>query len=269
MDVFPFVDYRAYIQARIDDARPRRGYQAKMADHLGIQRSFLTQVLRGSAQLSPDHAVELARFWEMDEAETAFFLDLVLLARAGSATLRKVLTARLSDSAKVHGGLSPKLVESSAAAKPGAGVPYYLAWYWSAIHVALSVPQLQTAAALSRRLGLSLDLVQDCLATLRELGLAKKTGHQWQILTPDLHIQRESPLSHAHHSNWRAKAIQDLQERGDQGRFHYTAVKTVTRADADRIKQLFVSCCESSRQIARESSPETELVCVTCDVFPV
>jgi transcriptional regulator with XRE-family HTH domain len=93
--LFEYREYKTLIRAFIRANHAVYGYQSKMAKAAGCQRSFLSQVLNGTVHLTPEHAVRIAGFWQLDAAGTDFFVTLVMLGRAGNEELRSYLSGRL------------------------------------------------------------------------------------------------------------------------------------------------------------------------------
>ena len=70
-----------------------------------------------------------------------------------------------------------------------------------------------------------------------------------------------------HHMNWRTKAIAAL-EKPNEWTLNYSGVIGVSRADAERIKALFLDAVENTERLLRES-PEEEAYILICDFFPL
>jgi hypothetical protein len=48
---------------------------------------------------------------------------------------------------------------------------------------------------------------------------------------------------------------------------HYTAVHALSIKDVERVKEIMIGAIRQSREVVKPS-PEEELICVACDVFP-
>lgn len=96
ISVFMFFDYREYIKAILDvlqkDGASLRAIQA----NAGVQGSaFFTRILDGSRPLSLENAKILTKSWNLDEDETAYFLDLVRFGNEKNVDQREVLLRKL------------------------------------------------------------------------------------------------------------------------------------------------------------------------------
>ena len=74
LTIYEFEDYRQFIRHQLEANKQQRGYQSVLAKAAGCQPSFFSQAVRGQVQLTPDHAVGLADFWQLDSHQTDYFL---------------------------------------------------------------------------------------------------------------------------------------------------------------------------------------------------
>jgi uncharacterized protein (TIGR02147 family) len=264
-DVEDFDDYKAYLRERILRARGVKGYGRLLAEAAGCHPSFLSQVLNGPTQLTPDQAAGLSEFWALDETRTEIFLILVQRARSSSPAFRRILDRKLTrlrgerrDLAKRFG--APRLPDAEE-------VLYYSSWLWSAAHVLTSIPRYGRVEALAKRLGVTIDALEPTLQGLERMGLLEKKGEKWKRTGRSLHLPRESPLYLQHLLNWRHRALIEANGRSPDT-VHYSAVHGLSRADADRLRAMIVRFIDETREVV-VPSPEEEAVCLNIDYFPI
>jgi uncharacterized protein (TIGR02147 family) len=257
-------DYKDYLRKKLADPDAGWGSVTRLADAAGCQRSFLSRVLNGPIHLTPDHGHGLCEHWELTRAESEFFMLLLEKERASTQRYRKHIEAKLGALKREQENLSLRLNRPA----PDMGqkeMVYYSAWHWSAVHIAVSIPELQTIPAIARRLQLPESLVASTLATLEGLGLVKRDGQRWGFASSELHLPKNSPLSSLHHSNWRQRATLDSQDASGSG-VHFTVVQSMSLKAFEKIRRYAVEFVETA---SREAGPskEEELVCIACDVF--
>jgi uncharacterized protein (TIGR02147 family) len=262
--IFSYQDYRDFLQALMTSQSESWGLITKMAKAAQCQRPYLSKVLKGEAQLTPSQAYGLARFWKLNSFETEYFLGLLEAERAGSGDYREYIQRKNSALRKSQEDLSQRVNRKSAPIAHNE-VTYYSAWYWSAIHILVSIPAFQTVEAISRKLSLSPSIVEVSLKRLEEYGFVKREGGKWKFDTSERHISKTSPLSALHHANWRNRAVLDAQD-STQDSVHFTVVQTLSRADYQHLKQLVLEFIERASRVAGPSNPE-ELMCLSCDLF--
>jgi uncharacterized protein (TIGR02147 family) len=264
MNVFEFNDYRKYLQENIEQNQLVRGYRARLAEAAGCQKSFFSQVLNSSAELSSDHAANLSQFWQFNFEETSYFVDLVLLVRTGSPAFREVIRERLRAAREKHINLEarfawPKIERSEQEAL------YFSSWYWSAIHVITAIPQWRTTSSIARRLNLSVKLVEDILQQLNHMGMVKEHKKEWQITEKLLHLPQSSFMTEMNHLNWRQRAMNNIQLQ-DASAIHYSLVFALSAEDFSRLREILVNQIQSFHKIIGPSVSE-EIACFTCDLF--
>src|SRR5689334_17794455 len=95
--LFDSMDYKSYLGALLE-ARSLtvKGQRLKLAQHLKVNPSYVSQVLNGHQDFTPEQAMATSRFLSHTEAEAKYFLNLVLFARAGTDELRKYYRQELT-----------------------------------------------------------------------------------------------------------------------------------------------------------------------------
>src|SRR5688572_19195194 len=96
MTIFDFKNYKEYVRKRIH-SMPKRGHGQfrKMANFLAINSVNVTQIFKGSRELSVEQACLLCEFFGFSELESQYFVGLVELARAGHHKLKQMIQKRL------------------------------------------------------------------------------------------------------------------------------------------------------------------------------
>lgn len=85
-----------------------------------------------------------------------------------------------------------------------------------------------------------------------------------------MHIGSDSPFIAKHHTNWRLKALTDLERMNNRKTTaHYSSVITVSAEDATKIESLILECTDKVKAVVRDSEEPSELLCFSLDLFPV
>ena len=262
--VYLFDDYKAWMQALLKQS-PQRGLRSAWCRAMQCPPSFLSQVLNGPVHLSMDHAIRLTQHWRLSTDEEEQFLDLVSLARAGSPQLRQHLLRKLKQRRKKAENLSHRFQKPSIQEGEQQWL-YYSNWYMAAIHLLAYIPQYQSPRALSQKLALPIEQVQEALEKLQAMGLVQKNQQHWIGLAQNIHLSKDAPASPVNHLVWRQKAMDRIFNAPAKTRernLHYTALHTLHRQDIPRLRQKLVEAIEEMRSVA-EDTQEEELVCFTC-----
>src|SRR5688500_2310705 len=98
VDIAQAEDYRRFITAWLD-AQPRRGYgmRSRLAEAMGCRLSYLSRVMEGAAELSPEQALRGASFFGLTRAENKLFRLLVDLERGGTPDLRAAIREEIEE----------------------------------------------------------------------------------------------------------------------------------------------------------------------------
>ena len=265
--LFTFKSYLDFLRADIAANSQLRGYQSRLSEVAGCQRSYFSQVIKGRTIMTTEQAFCLTSFWQVSELETEYFLTLIHRERAGSAKLRTHYDRQLARLASDSESIARR---TNASTLSEHGVQeYYATWYWVAIHMLISAPGFDTARKIAARLNLDEAQVVHCLARLTSLGIiAKNVGSAgWSPTLVDLHLANSSPMSKINHANWRRRALEDLDGAADNS-LHYTAVFALSRADAAVIREDLLSrVVQLRKQII--PSPSEDIYAFNLDWFRV
>jgi hypothetical protein len=142
---------------------------------------------------------------------------------------------------------------------------YFSSWMFAAIHVQLAVPPFQTRESIARALQIPVSRVAEILEFLVSRKLAQQTGDQFSVGEFHLHLGNDSSMIAKHHTNWRLKAMQALEQHRKND-LHYSSVIAISKTDAKRLKAFFADSLTDARQIIAPSKEE-ELYCISLDFF--
>jgi len=261
--VFSFQSYKAFMGHMLSGAH-RRGQLTRAAEYLNCQRSYLSRVISENLHITPDHAFNLARFWNLNRDEREFFQTLVEYERAGNPDYRAHLKSQLMELKRKHESIQERTKRASLSVE-SLQTSYFSNWVWSAVHFLTSIPEYQTIDALSDRLGLKQETILQYLKQLESQNFIEHVRDRWVYKTGEFHAPKNSPLVILHHQNWRNRAVIDAQEF-ENNAIHFTGVHTLSKSDHEKLKELLLGFIAEANQIAGPSNPE-EAIVLTCDLF--
>ncbi|MBC7692194.1 MAG: TIGR02147 family protein [Methylotenera sp.] len=262
--VFEYRDYKAYLREVIENRG--RGEKSRVAQALHCHLAYVSQVLNASADFSLEQADGINQYLAHSEDEGDFFLLLVSQARAGSESLRKRYEARIKKTILERTALGNRLKNQKILPNESQAT-YYSAWYYSAIHLLISIPGFQTKEKIAQRLRLSMSQVTKALGFLVETGLANFFEGLYRTGQVTLYLQNDSSWISRHHASWRIQSVRALDHFDPQD-FHYTSVVSMGAEDIPAIKKILVDAIEEFRKVVKKS-PEQEIYCYTLDFFNV
>jgi uncharacterized protein (TIGR02147 family) len=232
--VFDYKEYKTYVIATLDQRTAvEKGQRTRLSKYIGCQSAYLSQVLNGGADFSAEQAIAVSQFLNHTQAESKYFLNLVLIARAGTKDLREYYQTEikkiLDDRHSIKDRISAHRVLSETDQ-----ARYYSAWYFAAIHVIVSLPQFKSGQAIAETLNLSPKIVSEALEFLVQIGLLKKVGanyHQGEV------------------------SLQSLEQTKSQN-LHYSSVITCSKEDYVKVRELMISAVEKIRAVIKPSKDE-------------
>lgn len=243
-----------------------RGQRKSLAEFIGCQVAYVTHVLSGDRDFSLEQAESAARYFALSRAETDYFMTLVQENRASTVELRKYFERQLREIRERNDRLDKKLNFKDVLPNE-AKLIYYSSWLYSAIHMALTIPSLRTVPALSEKFSISAKQTLEILEFLCKYGLAFKENNSYKNKSSLLHLEKESPLVARHHSNWRLRALNALDEI-QENNFHYSLAFSVSKKDALRIREHMMKSFMEITEIIKPSKEE-ELMGLCLDLFRV
>jgi uncharacterized protein (TIGR02147 family) len=265
--IFTYKSYKPFIIDYIDgNARLKRGGRLRLSETVNCQPAFISQVLNGSLHFSMEQAEAASRFMGLSFLEKKFFLNLVQLEKAGTSELKYFLREENQKLKAESAVLAERLNVGNTLSTEEQSI-YYSKWYYSAIHVLITIENFNSQEQIATRLGLSLQTVREALTFLERVNFIERQEKGFSSGKARLHLSSQSPLVFQHHMNWRLKALEALADPLPED-LHYSSVVSISKRDAEFIKEELIKKIEHLKKVIRKS-PEEELYSLSFDFFQV
>jgi uncharacterized protein (TIGR02147 family) len=263
--LFEFSDYKKYLR-KVIESKPGggRGFRIKIAEAVGCQAAFVSQVLQKSAHFNLEHGEKVNFLLGHGKQEAHYFLLLIQLARAGTRSLEKYFEDQIAEIREQRENLKTRMPPERDLL-PEDEATYYSAWYYGAIRVALTIPGIGTKDALLQRLGLRPEVLNSALEFLISRRLVEQNGDQLLPGVSFLYLGKNSPNINRHHTNWRLRAIAGIEQKREKD-VHFSSVLTLSRQDLHRLSATMSNFVESIVSDVR-TSPEETLISFCLDFF--
>jgi uncharacterized protein (TIGR02147 family) len=263
--VFEFDDYKTFL-SHLEQERAHfsRGFRSRLAEEIGCNNAFISQVLNTHAHFSLEQSISLCNYFKLSDEEERYFLFLVELARAGTPALREWFRTLLDEIRDKYLNIKGR-VKQQTALSAEAQATYYSHWYYAAIHMIVTVPNIRTIRDISGALKLSSSIVEKVVAFLLSYDLLIEKNGEFLAGPSYLHLDRDSPNISKHHSNWRMVAINSLQNEKKTD-VHYSTVSTLSKKDAETLRSKLVQEIQNYVQTVSQSKEET-MYCFNLDFF--
>lgn len=262
--IYDYRDYRAFLVDALGGKNKRTGQRGALARHLGCQTAYLSQVLNGTANLNLEQAYRVNQFLSHDSQAADFFLLLVQRERAGTHDLKMYFDEKINETLAKRSEVKSRVMKTRVITENDQAY-YYSQWYIDAIHMALSIPHLQTVQELAKHFHLEETLVREALEFLVRIGLATVNRHRYSIGANHIHLGKESKFLRQLHMNWRLMAIQSLEKRREED-LHFSGVFSLSRQDVIKIRKQILRLIEENMEVIKPSKEEV-LFCNTIDFY--
>ena len=254
-NVFDFKDYKAFL-AHYEDARKsfERGFRSKLAEVIGCQSGYISQVLNGQAQLSLEQGFKAAEFLSLDERGRKYFLIMIESARAGTKELRTHFEKELDHLREEFLNIKQRVGDSRTLTEKEQSI-YYSSWHYLAVHVISSLENYDNAKSIAGALQIPESVVNQVLLFLLQSGIVKEERGKLVSGLTSVHLNRESPLIRQHHTNWRVAAIQSLVTNSKTD-VHYSTVSSLSKEDSELLRAEMVKLIEKYVEVVKPSKEE-------------
>ena len=262
MSIFETVEYRQFLKSWAE--LKGRGEWTRLASHLGISSTMMSQIMNENRELNHELANEVCEYLGFSEDETNYFFLLVDLKRAGTERLRARLRKRIKEEQTRASQLSKRLNQNRELSDATKSI-FYSDWIYSGIRNLASVGEFSTVDTIAKRLGLTRQQVQRVIDFLVQSGLCELKGSQITIGPNKTHVGSDSPWVSQHHRNWRVKAMSEMRHRPEENLF-YTGPMSLSQESAREIRRRIPTFLEDVYKIVGPSESET-VRCLNIDWF--
>lgn len=265
MKVFESRDYKKFLNMWLrDHPKGGRGQLKKMADHLRVSTTLLSQVLKSDKHFSMETAAEITEYIGLNEKESEYFLLLVEHQRAGGFKLKKILEKKLDREQQAGAQLQNRLIKDRQLTDEEK-MQFYSSWMYSAVRILSALPEMTNAKIISERLNIPLGTVNNVVNYLLEKNLCIIENNKLTYGAYRTHVGKDSPFVVKHHQNWRIRGFQSMELRRDEDLF-FTQPMALSLEAAEKIRLMLPGIIEQIHAISGPS--ESEVVrCINIDWF--
>lgn len=264
MNTFAFTTYKEFLHGYIEENK-QKGLVSQMAEACGCDRTYLSQVLNGKAELTPDHLINFSDHIGLSENESRYILLVLLRDRSSSLNAKKSLQTKIDKLKHEVQVLSQKIAknENPSEIKEEQRTLYYSNWLYGAIHILVSIPAYQTVPAIATKLQITPAIAMKMLKDLVDMKVVTKEKDKYIHAGSDVYIPHDKPQIHSHHFNWRMRAVERTMIKED---IHYTNIFSISKKDVEKIREQIVKLIEDQRKSVRASGTEVAYA-FCCDFF--
>jgi len=271
MNVYNFDDYRKFFAQRVKSARASGSSLtfAKIADQMGVQRSYFSQVLNGRGNLTADQLFLAGKACALAEEDIEFLVLLLEIERCSVKERKsKLVQQREQLRAKSLRTESFVSLDSVRPANDSYNI-YYSDPYCPIVHMCLTVPKFrEDIRHISSRLGISMARLEAALAVLSQCRIISRSIRGIELHDNRMYLPGDSPLAVAHGTMLRLFAINQRQKVADPDDYFFTTTFSATESVRKDLHLAFLNVFKSFAPLI-EKAPSEEVFHVNFDLFRI
>ncbi len=260
--IYSYIDYRKYLDWVLSADQMGRGARQRLADYLGCQPSFISQVLNGRNELSDEYAFKMNGFLNHDGAEQDFFMNLVHLSKAGTEPLRQYYSTVLEKIKSKQ--LQVEAVVTTDRLSEADTMEYYSDWLHVCLHMLVSIKEFQNVESMRKRLAVDKKEFDRALAFLKRTGLVHQEKQVLKTGKAHIHMKKESMGAHAASVMMRLKTLDKLDLKNPHS-LNYSLSFTVSQKGYEELKKRILDLIGSLDGVLNEGEP-TKFCCLVTDL---
>lgn len=263
--IFEFNSYKDYLKYALSQfPKQGRGQVNKLAEHMLVHPTLVSQVLNNKRDLSIEQIHRAGDFLGLSEIELEFFIHLGLLEKAGSKDLENFFQKRINTLVKQSTKVSKQFEKFKEITEEDQAI-FYSSWYHVAIWLYCSVGSGQTIESISKKFNISTESTKDHINYLVRLGLCCANGNRFEPGERHIHLDKGSKMLPHYHAMWRLQGIHK-SHRISEDELMFTSPLTIAKKDFPKIKAEVLKLLKKCESIVKNSAAE-ELACLNVDLF--
>jgi uncharacterized protein (TIGR02147 family) len=258
LNIFEFDSYKEFLRSWLQE-QPNAGHglRSRMAEAIGTQTGFITQVLTGAAHFSPEQVFAMADLLGQSSEEIQFLQLLLQYERAGTNAYRKHVTVQIEKVRSERNNLLKRLKAESFPSDIDQGT-YFSSWIYACVHVMATCERFQKSrVAIAEALNLPISQINEVLEFLLRTGLVEETPEGLQVGKARVHLGTDSPFLRRHHTNLNLLSLQNILNQPLDQNLQYSSLVSLSEDDVQKIREIFLKSIQESKGIVRDSEGAT------------
>lgn len=237
---------------------------ASLAEKVGVHPTFISQVLKGTKDLSSEQWITTCDLMNLNDIEKDYLHLLLLMNRAGTPQARNYYRTKLNEILSRRLQLQERMKEHRQLTDQDRAV-FYSSWIYSAMRLYSDCSKGKTVDQLSEKFQLSKDKTEEVMEFLVQTGLCKFDNNKFSLGDQHLHVPANSPFVIRHHTNWRLRALNSLESTTPE-ELNFTAPMSISKKDFQVIREKIVKLIQDIVAVTKDSESE-DLAALTIDLF--
>lgn len=265
MNIFDFDDYKDFLRETIAKLPKKgRGEVNKMAANLNVHPTLISQVLGGDRDFSPEQIHKLCGYLGLQGLESDYLILLLQFERAGTGDLKKYYQSKLSEIKKSSLSIATRLSKERTLTDLDRSV-FYSSWIYLATWLFCSIDEGKTVDDVSNKFSITRKIASDVLNFLKHAQLCLENDGVFKMTSQHIHLEFGSAFLARHHSNWRVKGLQRIEDLTDE-EMMFTSPFSISKKDFLHVREELMKAIKSTSQLIKDS-PAEDVACMNIDLF--
>jgi uncharacterized protein (TIGR02147 family) len=269
MTTYDYIDYRKYLKAAVlakKASSPSINF-SRIAEEVGVQRSYLSQVFGFKCHLNSDQLYVIAKKLGLGEKEIEYLLILLDVEKSQVSARREKLIHLRDSLRNAHFKSENYLDRKTLKIDNGIYSQYYTDPYCSLVHMYLLIPNFRNhPSSITEELGLSQEKLDEILQVLLRLKLIEMAKGKVKVLVETLHLVEDSFLSKTNATMFRLKAIENQMRGNVESDYFFTASISADAETKNAIKRKFLEFLKEVSKLV-DSAPAKKVFHLNFDLF--
>lgn len=267
MSVFHFRKYRPFLRDSLANfPKQGRGQTLKLAQHLGVNSSFVSQVMSGQKDFNLEQAQAVSEFLGLQSMDTDYFLIMVQHERAGTQKLRKYFEQKMN-TMQAEAQKVVNRIEVDRSLSEAEKTKFYSSWVYPAIPLYCSVGKGKSFEEILKWTEWPRDRVLETVEFLLSSGFLQNKDGIYIEGIQRTHIEQGSPHLLRHHTNWRMKSLLRSETLTPQ-ELMFTAPFSASKSDIEWLREELVQFIQRFTKKLGDSKPDS-VGCLNLDLISV
>jgi uncharacterized protein (TIGR02147 family) len=270
MNIFDFDSYISVLNEMIKLNSHVRGYKSQLAKAAQCQNSYFSLILGNKADLNLDQASALADFWELNNSEAEYFINLLSLARASTDSFKARLNDRNKELREQYAIYRlPKVVTSIQDVRLSREDQTFFLQHWlcPAVLTLLRFPKTETAEKVAEFLEVSVSVVIPIIDRLIKMGLLRQKDGRYIPEENLILVNNHSDLTLLHSSLQERSKFKNSFSTRNNLRYSYSG--TLSKEKFEALKTSFQEMVRAQLLELHEDQGGETLVGFCYDIFEV
>lgn len=266
MDIYKYLKYKEFIKDWVEvkkELNLKITYQ-KLAQEIGVQKTYLSKVLNSDAHLNSDQLYKLSKSMTLNKEEGEYLLLLLDLARTSLKEREEILLKKIQriQASKLE---TTQYIKKSTLSDESKSHLYFLNPWTQIIHIGLTIPVFQKKPQeLMEALGLSDNEFQRILKTLEDQGIIE-VSKNIKILQDSVHLMRSSPYFWSWYNQITTLSREHFRKLNDKDDLNFAVTFSANEEARLKLKKLLLQFLEEAQDIV-EDSPSESLYQINIDL---